>query len=167
MTWFPFTFGANLVRFGLRCAAAALLAWSAGPQASAATFRIDETGTVVNAAVLNMRWHQLVPGRSSDNTVEGTVRVDVRLNLAPWINKPARIYMVLAPVSGERVKARWTTQGRLLPGSLSSGDRTLVFEGPAGPAVLNESILLTLETDGQRLVQLQTLNFYFEIEMSP
>jgi hypothetical protein len=132
-----------------------------------ATFRIDETGTVVDMPVLNMRWHQLVPGRSSDNMVEGTVRADLRLNLAPWINKPARIYMVLAPVNGERVRARWTTQGRLLPGSIHSGERALVFEGPAGPAIWSESILLTLEADGQRLVQLQTLNFYFEIEVSP
>ena len=167
MNLFPSRCREILVGFGLRCTVVALVAWSAGAPARAATFRIDETGTVVNAPVLNMRWHQLVPGRSSDNTVEGTVRVDVRLNLAPWINKPARIYMVLAPASSERVRARWTTQGRLLPGSLYSGERTLVFEGPAGPAVLNESMLLTLETDGQRLVQLQTLNFYFEIEVSP
>jgi hypothetical protein len=54
-----------------------------------------------------------------------------------------------------------------LPGTLSSGERTLVFQGPAAPANLAESLLLTLETDGQRLTQQQTLNFYFEIEVSP
>jgi hypothetical protein len=74
---------------------------------------------------------------------------------------------VLAPLTGERVRARWTTQGRLLPGSLSSGERALVFDGLAGPASLSESLLLSLETDGQRLSTVQTLNFYFEIEVSP
>ncbi len=148
-------------------AIAILLVFALASNARGATFRIDETGTVVDAPVVKMRWHQLVPGRSSDNTIEGTVRADLRLNLSPWINKPARIYMVLAAVNGERVKARWTTQGRLLPGSVSSGERALVYEGPAGPAILAESILLTLEADGQRLVQLQTLNFSFEVEVSP
>lgn len=135
--------------------------------AGAATFRVDEAGTVVSQPVVNMRWRHLVPGRGADNTVEANVRVDVRLNLAPWLNRPARLYMVLAPVNSDRVLVRWSTQGRLLPGSLYSGERALVFEGAAGPAVLNESLLLTMETDGERLTQLQNLNFHFEIEVSP
>lgn len=135
--------------------------------AQAAVLRIDETGTVVNEPVVNMKWRHLVPGRAYDNTVEATLRVDVRLNLAPWINKPARIYMVLAPVTGDRIHARWTSQGRLLPGSVYSGERALVYEGVAGPANLSESLLLTVEADGQRLTQQQTLNFHFEIEVAP
>ncbi len=152
---------------GMRLAGAALLMALAATAAHAATFRIDETGTVVSEPVVNMRWRDLVPGRAADHTVQATLRVDVRLNLAPWVNKPSRIYMVLAPVESDRVRARWTSQGRLLPGSLSSGERALVFDGPAGPASLNESLLLTLETDGRRLLRLQNLNFYFEIEVSP
>jgi hypothetical protein len=143
------------------------LALSVGSAAHATTYRLDESGTVVNEPVVNMKWRQLVPGRAYDNTVESTLRVDVRLNLAQWLNRPAKIFMVLSPVTGERVHARWTTQGRLLPGTLYSGDRALVFDGVAGPAVLNESLLLSLEADGQRLTQTQTLNFYFEIEVSP
>lgn len=142
--------------------------WSAASApALAATFRISETGTVVNQPVVNMRWRHLVPGRGADNTVEASVRVDLRLDLTPWLNRPGRIYMVLAPVTTDRVLVRWTTQGRLLPGTLYSGDRALIFEGPAAPATMNESLLLTLETDGQRLTQLQMLNFYFEIEVFP
>lgn len=147
--------------------ACALLAGISCLPAGAATYRVDEAGTVVSQPVVNMRWRHLVPGRGADNTVEAGVRVDVRLNLAPWLNKPARLYMVLAPVNSDRVLVRWTTQGRLLPGSLYSGDRALIFEGAAGPAVLNESLLLTMETDGERLTQLQNLNFHFEIEVSP
>lgn len=151
----------------LRMCILGLLACLAGVSAAAATYRVEEVGTVVSEPVVKMRWRHLVPGRGADNTVEAGVRVDVRLNLAPWLNKPARLYMVLAPVNSDRVLVRWTTQGRLLPGSLYSGERALVYEGPAGPAVLNESLLLTMETDGERLTQQQNLNFHFEIEVSP
>ncbi|MEP6824553.1 MAG: hypothetical protein ABI919_07025 [Ramlibacter sp.] len=144
-----------------------VLASVASVPADAATFRVDEAGTVVSQPVVNMRWRHLVPGRGADNTVEASVRVDVRLNLAPWVNKPARLYMALSPVNSGRVLVRWSTQGRLLPGSLHSGERALVFEGMAGPAIFNESLLLTMETDGERLTQLQNLNFHFEIEVSP
>lgn len=131
----------------------------------AATFRVDESGTVVSQQVTTMQWRELVPGRGADHTMEATVRVDVRLNLAPWLNRPARMYLVLAPVDTHRVLARWTTQGRLLSGSTHSGSRALVFDAMAGPAVLNESMLLTLEADGRSMPQLQTLNFHFEIEV--
>lgn len=150
-------------------AAALLISAFCGPAstAHAAAVRIDETGTVVSDPVVNMKWRTPSAGRVMDNTVEATLRVDVRLNLAPWINQQSRIYMVLAPVNSDRVRARWTTQGRLLPGTLTSGERALVYQGPAAPATLVESLLLTLETDGQRLTQQQTLNFHFEIEVSP
>lgn len=142
--------------------------WGIGPAAHAAAFRLDETGTVVSDPVVNMKWRTPPAGsRAMDNTVEATLRVDVRLNLAPWINRQSRIYMILAPVGSDRVRARWTTQGRLLPGTVSSGERALVFQGPAAPASLTESLLLTLETDGERLTQQQTLSFHFEIEVSP
>lgn len=137
----------------------------AGP-AAAATYRVDESGTVVSRPVVDMKWRHPVPGRAGDDTIEGTVRVDLRLNLQPWLNRPARIYMVLAPLANP-VTARWTSQGRLLPGTLRSGQRALVFDGTAGPAVLAESLLFTLETDGARATQLQHLNFHFEIEVSP
>ena len=150
--------------------AAALLGLALSAAASgahAAAVRIDESGTVVSDPVVNMKWRTPSGSRVLDNTVEATLRVDVRLNLAPWLNQQARIYMVLDPVNSDRVRARWTSQGRLMPGSLASGERALVFQGPAGPATLVESLLLTLEADGQRLTQQQNLNFHFEIEVSP
>ena len=91
----------------------ALLALLAGP-AAAGVFRVDEAGTVVSQPVVAMKWRALVPGRAADNTIEAALRVDVRLNLQPWLNRPARIYLVLNPLpSGERIHARWNTQGRL------------------------------------------------------
>jgi hypothetical protein len=151
----------------LRAAFVLLGCWSVASALHAAAVRIDETGTVVSEPVVNMKWRQLAPSRTHDNTVEATLRVDVRLNLAPWLNRQSRIYMVLAPANGERIRSRWTTQGRLLPGTMFSGERALVYQGPVAVSALTESLLLTLEADGQRLAQLQTLNFYFEIEVTP
>lgn len=147
--------------------AALLLTLFRSTDANASVYRLDDSGTVVSHPSAEMRWRQLVPGRAADNTVETTLRVDVRLNVAPWLNRPCRIFMLLAPTLQAPVHARWTTQGRLLPGRLSSGERALVYEGLASPAVLSESILLSLETDGLRLARSENLQFSFEIEVSP
>ena len=86
-------------RIGMLLAMAAALCASA--PAAAANFRVDDTGTVVGQPVTPMRWRQLAPGRAADNTVEGRVPVSVRLSLGPWLNRPARIYMALAPTEEE------------------------------------------------------------------
>jgi hypothetical protein len=132
--------------------------------ASGGTARVDDSGTVVSQGVLPMRWRQLVPGRGADHSVEAGVRVALRLNLSRWLNQPIRLYMGLAPAAGEPVHAAWRTQGRLLPGTIRSGARTLIFEGSAGMALLEETLELTLRTDGRALVSPQTLQFYFEVD---
>jgi hypothetical protein len=132
--------------------------------AAAGTARVDDSGTVVSQGVLPMRWRQLVPGRGADHSVEAGVRVALRLNLSRWLNQPIKLYMGLAPAAGEPVHAAWRTQGRLLPGTVRTGARTLVFEGVAGPALLEETLELTLRTDGRALVSPQSLQFYFEVD---
>lgn len=147
----------------LACVALAT-AIAAASSAAGASVRVDDTGTVVSAPVVPMRWRQLVPGRGADNTVEAQLRVALRLNLAPWVNQQVRLYMVLAPVNTETVVASWRTQGRLLAGTLRSGSRALVFEGRVPAPVLQETIDLTLATDGRALVGTQALQFSFEID---
>ncbi|MDM0000105.1 hypothetical protein QTI24_15915 [Variovorax sp. J22P240] len=148
--------------------AAGLLAFAGAPSADAATtYRVDDTGTVLSQPVTPMRWRQLVPGRAGDNTVEGNLTVTLRLNLSPWVNRPARIYMSLAPTEGQQMIASWRTQGRLLPGSVRGGGRTLVFEGIVRDAFLEENILLSLMADGRAVDRAQSLQFSFEIEVSP
>lgn len=153
----------------LRQAAALVLALAAlgASTAHATVYRIDESGTVVADPVLQMRWRDGVTSGAADQTVVATLRVDVRLNLQPWLNRAARIYLVLAPVNGNRVQAQWTTNGRLLPGTVLSGERALVFEGPAGPATLADTLRMRLETDGRRLASPQRLDFHFEIDVDP
>ncbi|RYX95349.1 MAG: hypothetical protein EOO28_11330 [Comamonadaceae bacterium] len=131
---------------------------------SAATARVDDTGTTLSQGVVTMRWRQLVPGRASDNTVQAGVRVALRLNLQRWLNQPVRLYMALPPATCEPVHAEWRTQGRLLPGSLRTGARTLIFDGVATAALLEETLDLTLRTDGRSLTSTQSLQFYFEID---
>jgi hypothetical protein len=126
--------------------------------------RIDDSATVVSQPILAMNWRQLVPGRGADHSVIGQVRADVKLNLARWINQSVRVYMVLPPLNGVPVEARWTTTGRLLPGVLRSGERALVFTGTVRAVSLNDALELILTTDGRRLVSPQSLQFNFELE---
>lgn len=140
-----------------------LVAWSLVP-AQAATIRVDDSGSVVSQGVVPMRWKQLVPGRGADHTVEASLRVALRLNLARWVNQPVRVYMALAPAAGEPIYASWRTQGRLLPGSLRSGTRVLVFDGVTPSPSLEETLDLSLKTDGRALVYPQSLQFYFEVD---
>lgn len=146
---------------------AGLLALAAVPGAGAATYRVDDTGTFVSQPVTPMRWRQLAPGRSGDHTMEGRMSVALRLNLSSWVNRPARIYLALAPTDGEQLMAAWRTQGRLLPGTVRGGGRTLVFEGVVRESFLQENIVIDLTVDGRKLERAQTLQFFFEIEVSP
>ncbi|MDH6590516.1 hypothetical protein M2165_000405 [Variovorax sp. TBS-050B] len=150
------------LRAGLLLAAAA-----AALPAGAATFRVDDTGTFVSQPVTPMRWRQLAPGRAGDHTVEGRLSVALRLHLSPWLHRPARIYLALAPTDGEQLVASWRTQGRLLGGTVRGGDRALVFEGVVREPFLQESIVLDLTADGRRLERAQSLQFFFEIEVAP
>ena len=145
-------------------AALCLGGWLA--EARAATFRVDDSGTRISSPITAMKWRKLVPGRFGDDTAEGEVRVAVRLNLSTWTSQRARLYMALAPTaSGDVVKATWRTQGRLLPGSVASGGRTLVYEGLINSGTLEETLDMVLTTDGRNLESAQSLQFFFEIEV--
>ncbi|VTU16995.1 hypothetical protein H6CHR_00663 [Variovorax sp. PBL-H6] len=146
---------------------AALFALALQAAAHAATYRVDDTGTYLSQPTTPMRWRQLAPGRAGDNTVDGRLAVALRLNLSPWLNRSARLYMGLAPTEGEQMVATWRTQGRLLPGTVRGGGRTLVFEGAVREPFLHESIVLDLMADGRAVERAQSLQFYFEIEVTP
>jgi hypothetical protein len=132
---------------------------------AASTVRVDDSGTVVNQPVVAMRWRKPVPSRAHDNNVDAELRVALRLNMAPFQNQAVRLYMGLAPVIADPVVATWRTQGRLLPGTVRSGGRTLVFNGVVSSARIEETIDLTLTTDGRNLAAAQTLQFYFEVDL--
>jgi hypothetical protein len=128
--------------------------------------RVDDSGTVVSTPLVPMQWRNPVPGRGASNDVDGEVDVALRLNLAPWLHRDVRLYMVLDPLSipGTTLTARWRTGGRLLPGTVQSGGRALVFQGRITEASFQERMHFTLTTDGGRLSATQALQFHIEAE---
>ena len=145
-------------------AAAVLLAATPGAQA-ASTVRVDDSGTVVNQPVVAMRWRKPAPSRAQDHNVDADIRVALRLNMVQFLNQPVRLFMGLAPVTGDPVSASWRTQGRLLPGTVRSGGRTLIYNGLVTGSRIEETIDVTLTTDGRNLATTQTLQFYFEVDL--
>ena len=147
------------------CCCTLLAAMALVEPAFAATFAVDDSASYVHDANTAMKWKSVAPSRRSGNLVEGATVVTVRLNVAPWTNKTGKIYKALPQQSIGLVTAAWTTQGRLLPGQVISGNRTLVFAGPIRAAIIEDTIALTLEADGQRLDAAQRLQFHFEIDV--
>ncbi|HXZ49174.1 MAG TPA: hypothetical protein VEG27_09135 [Usitatibacter sp.] len=142
-----------------------LAAACTAPLASAATYRIDDSMSLPRESTTAMKWRSIAPGRDMGYMVEGSNIVTVRLNLAPWLNKTGKIYMVLPEQPIGQVMAEWSTQGKLLPGQLVSGNRTLVYSGLIRSSLLEDTIVLKLSADGRRLIAPLSLQFYFEIDV--
>lgn len=143
-----------------------LLAWlgAIGATAMAATSRVDDTGTSLES-ITRMYWRQLSPARKIDNTMEGFAQVQVRLNLAPWIGRTGRVFMVLPEQPIGPIRASWPAHGRLLAGELASGQRALIYAGPINSPIMEGLLVLKLEVDGTRLQSIQRLTFHFEIDV--
>lgn len=124
-------------------------------------FKVDDTGTVVLDPVLEMQWKP--PGQAgASSIVSASTQVSVQLNLAAFVGRSGRIYMTLPRTSGPTVRAVWRTGGTLLPGSLVSGERALVYSGPVTGPLMRDLIGIDLQTDGARLAQPEALAFGFE-----
>jgi hypothetical protein len=145
--------------------AALLVALSIALPAAATTYRVDDALTLPHESNQAMKWRSLAPSRTSGNSIEGTSVITIRLDTSPWINRPGKIYMALPEQPIGPVTAEWTTQGRLLPGSLISGNRTLVYSGIIKSNTMEDTIALKITADGRRLVAAQRLQFYFEIDV--
>ena len=155
-----------LARSHVAVSVVALLLYAATPAAhSKSTVRVDDSGTIVSQPVVAMRWRKPVPSRAHDHTMDAELRVALRLNMQPFMNQTVSLYMGLAPVTGDPVSASWRTQGRLLPGTVRSGARTLVYHGTVTAARLEETIDLALTADGRNLATQQTLQFFFEADL--
>lgn len=132
--------------------------------AEAATYRVDDSATLPIESTALLRWRQTAPSRTRDDALEGATAVAVRLNLAPWVDRDASLYLVFPQQESAATRVRWTTQGRLLPGEISPGTRVLVYRGRITSPVLEETLTLRIEADGNRLARAQQLNFHFEID---
>jgi len=153
------------VRAALKGALAFTTFLAVADPGAAATYLVDDGASAPQESTALLRWRQIAPSRSRDNSLEGAIAVVVRLNLAPWINRTARVFLALPEQGTAPVRVSWTTRGRLLPGALSPGNRALVFAGPITTPILEETLSLRIEADGSRLPGAQRLKFHFEIDV--
>jgi hypothetical protein len=142
----------------------AATALAPAPSAVAATYRVDDSGTLPIESTALLRWRQTAPSSTRDDTLVGATVVAVRLSLAHWIDRDASLYLVFPQQESAATRVHWTTQGRLLPGEISPGERVLVYRGPITSPVLEETLTLRIEADGNRLARVQRLDFHFEID---
>jgi hypothetical protein len=132
--------------------------------ADARTTVVDDSGTLPYDAPLLLHWQQLSPRRPVNNRMTGALTLRVKLNVAPWLRRPGRIYLVLPAQQPGAMNASWSTQGRLLAGRVSSGTRSLVYSGLITTPFIEDVLQLTLEVDGTQMRQLYHVNFRFEMD---
>lgn len=133
--------------------------------AFAETFPVDDSRSQVLDNNIRMQWESVAPGRGRSTNVVGQTTVLLRLDVAPWRGRSGRIFMLLPARAESPIEARWTTRGYLQPGVLRSGERALVFAGMITTDQVEDTLVLRITTDGERLERAETLQFSFEIEV--
>ena len=141
------------------------IALCASPVALAQTYPVDDSGSHVLGGNVRMKWDSAMPRPGQPSTMTGRMTVLVRLDVSAWRGRSGRIYKKLAPQPNGPVLAHWTSRGVLLPGQLRDGERTLIFNGPIVADRLEDTLMVTLQADGDRLPDQSQLSFTFEIEL--
>ncbi|MEO8346965.1 MAG: hypothetical protein ABI607_14840 [Betaproteobacteria bacterium] len=143
-----------------------LIALVATGAALAATYIVDDSSTIPFESQVVTRWRNTAAAsRQLSGEIEGGATVSIRLNLQPWLNRVGRIYLALPQQPVGVVNVEWATQGRLLPGKLQSGERTLVYAGPIRSTFIEENFTVRVVADGRRVASTQRLQFHFEIDV--
>lgn len=135
----------------------------AGP-ALANPYRLDDPGSHTVPPNAQMQWRPLSSRGGADTGMETWLRVNLRIDTAAWTGRSGRVYMVLPRDEASTVEAVWTTQGRLLPGRLVSGERALVYAGVLPGPVLEDQIAVRLRTGADWASTSRRLNFHFEFD---
>lgn len=133
--------------------------------AEAGLYPVDDSASLVLDPKLRMEWASVAPRAGGSLDVVGQTTVVVRLDVSPWLGQSGRVFMTLPPRAASPIEARWTTRGRLQPGSVRSGERAMVFTGPIGSSVLEDTLVIRISTHGEMLEQTELLEFGFEIEV--
>jgi len=150
----------------IACLAAGMLVATLGTPLHAATYIVDDSSTLPFETQVPGRWRNTIgANRQMSNDIEGGATVNIRLNLAPWQNRNGHIYLALPQQPIGVVNVEWSTQGRLLPGKLQSGERTLVYAGPIRASYLEDTFVVHVVADGRRVISTQRLQFHFEIDV--
>lgn len=138
-----------------------VLATLSAPTAYAQAIRLDDSASQVLSGLVRMNWEQPAPGRG--DMLVGQVTVLVRLDTSALRGRSGRIYHVLGR-QATPVEVSWTSRGPLLPGTLHDGDRTLVYAGLVTTDAIEDTLVLTIRADGNRLAHPEQLAFHFEFE---
>jgi hypothetical protein len=141
---------------GLALALCAVSAW-ANPH------RLDDSQSYTVPPTAQMEWRPIPPGQSASG-MEAWVRVNIRIATTEWKGRSGRVYMVLPRDQSSNIEAVWTTQGRLLPGRVVSGERTEVFVGVIPGDTLEDQMLVRLRSGADWQSASRRLNFHFEFD---
>jgi hypothetical protein len=137
--------------------------WAATAQAKSST--IDDSGsTAIEPSVL-MRWKTATPTRTAaGKLMVGTTTIRVRINVMPWLKHSGRIYLALPAQQPGPISLSWTTQGRLLPGQLVSGNRVLVYAGPITTPFMEDTLTFQFGVDGAFMQRAVQVTYHFEMD---
>jgi hypothetical protein len=127
--------------------------------------RLDDSRSHPATDSAQMQW---LPQNSGDPDagMQTSVRVSIHIDTKAWKGRSGRVYMVLPrDQAGSTVEAEWTTQGRLLPGRLLSGERSLVYAGRIDGESLQDEMQVRLRTAPDWQSNTRRLNFYFEFDL--
>jgi hypothetical protein len=135
-----------------------------GGAALANPHRLDDSGSHTVPPNVQMQWRPLSSSGGAEPGMEAWLRVNLRIDTREWVGRSGRIYMVLPRDEASSIEAVWTTQGRLLPGRLVSGDRTLVHAGAITTATLEDQLVVRLRSGADWQGNSRRLNFHFELD---
>ena len=136
--------------------------WRAAP---ATTVTLDDSGTQALEPGVAMRWQSAVPPRPGGaDLLVGTTTIRVRINVAAWLKRSARIYLALPAQPPGPIAASWTTQGQLLPGQLKSGSRVLVYAGPVTGGFIEDTLKFQFSVNAALIARPYPVSFHFEMD---
>lgn len=133
--------------------------------AHAQTFRLDDSASQVLGGPVAMKWESFVPRPGHGDALSGVITVVVRLDVSEWKGRTVRIYHTLPAHPSGPFTVRWTTHGRLLPGTMRDGERALVYSGQLQTDVMEDTFRILVQTDSGRLSREERLEFGFEIDV--
>jgi hypothetical protein len=154
----------RLARLLLSLLVLATLSVSTPAATATRTTVIDDSATLPYDTPVTLHWQPPIRGARGPSAMVGTMTLRVSLNLMPFLHHAGRIYLALPAQQPTSLQASWTTRGRLLPGSLSAGRRTLVYSGPITSSVMEDVLQLTLRVDPAQMQQVYHVNFQFQMD---
>ncbi len=133
--------------------------------APAKTTTIDDSGTQAIEPAVSLRWKSATPSRTgADNLMVGITTIRLKINLTPWLRRAGRIYLNLPAQQPGPLNVSWTTQGRLQPGQVHSGNRMLVYSGPITTPFMEDVLTFQFSVDGTLIRRTFPLTFHFEMD---